>query len=773
MKLVPDSENYLKVGAVKSAYNKPILLLLIIAGSIYIIELFNMYLLYLLPDIPRIPEAILDSTLLIVLISPVLYRFLFRPVMAHISKNKRELDIRTALLSISEAVSSTDGFKDLLSSIHHILGGLVDTKNFYIALYDDKTNRYTFPYFVDEYDKPDFAPQKLRQSLTDYVRRTGEPLLIDKEAFKKHEKDGEIILVGTPPLIWLGVPLIASTGVIGVVTVQNYHDKNAYSNEDLDLMYFVAQNIASAIEKKRAEEELRKLSHVIEQSQASIMITDVKGKIEYVNPQFTKLTGYTSEEVIGKSPNILNSKIHNEEFYEELWNTIYSGKTWIGEFQNEKKNGELYWESAIISPVYDSEDRITCYVAIKENITERKRLEEEELNLHEKLKKAKRLESLGILAGGVAHDLNNILGPIRGYPDLILEILPEDSSVRDDIIAIRTAADRASNVIGDLLALARRGRYNMKPLNLNDIVKSYLKSANFCKLKEANKNSHLKLDIEDTSCFVKGSDTHLEKVIMNLTINAFESMEDGGTVSINTSKKDVKRTSLLEDKSVDGKFVVLEIADEGYGISEENINNIFDPFFTTKKKTDSSGTGLGLAVVHGVIKDHDGFIEVESQVGHGSKFTIYFPFIEEKPLQEQMASYSISYQNSENLLIVEDSEEQRRLSQRLLGHLGYDIVCVENGRACIEYLKNHGVDLVLLDMIMEEDFDGLDTYKEIRKIQPELPVIIVSGFSESERIKEAIELGVKQLVKKPFRLNTIGRVIREVLRDEILEAELL
>ncbi|MCH8305030.1 MAG: PAS domain S-box protein [Candidatus Marinimicrobia bacterium] len=773
MKSILESENYLKVSAVIPAYNKPIILLLIITGSIYVIELFNMYLLYLLPDLPRIPEAILDSTLLIVLISPVLYLFLFRPVMTHISKNKKELDIRTALFNISEAVFSTDDIKDLLSSIHHILGGLIDAKNFYIALYDDKANRYTFPYFVDEYGKPDLAPQKLKQSLTDYVRRTGEPLLLDKEGYKKLERDGKIILLGTLPLIWLGVPLIASTGVIGVVTVQNYHDKNAYSNEDLELMHFVAQNIASAIEKKQAEEDLRKLSLVIEKSQASIIITDAEGKIEYVNPQFTKLTGYTSEEAIGKTPNILQSKIHNEEFYEELWNTVTSGKTWIGEFHNKKKNGELYWESAIISPVFDSEGKITRYVAIKENITERKRLEEEEHRLQIKLKEAKRLESLGILAGGVAHDLNNILGPIRGYPDLILEILPEDSAVRDDIIAIKTAADRASDVIGDLLALARRGRYNMKPLNLNDVVKSYLNTPNFSALKETNKSSHLKFDIEDASCFIKGSNTHLEKVIMNLTINAFESMEDGGTVSINTSIKDLKRASLLEDISVDGKFVVLEISDEGYGISEENINSIFDPFFTTKKKTDSSGTGLGLAVVHGVIKDHDGFIEVESQVGHGSKFTINFPFIEEKPLQEQMASYSISYQNSENLLIVEDSEEQRRLGQRLLEHLGYDIVCVENGRACIEYLRNHGVDLVLLDMIMEEDFDGLDTYKEIRKIQPELPVIIVSGFSESERIKEAINLGVKQLVKKPYRLNTIGRAIREVLGDEILEVELL
>ena len=313
----------------------------------------------------------------------------------------------------------------------------------------------------------------------------------------------------------------------------------------------------------------------------------------------------------------------------------------------------------------------------------------------------------------------------------------------------------------------------MQVIDFNDAINSYLNSATFRALNETNKNSHLKLDLDDSLCVIKGSDTHLEKVIMNLTINAFESMENGGTVSIKTSIKDLKRSSLVEGNSADGKFVVLEIADEGYGISEETINNIFDPFFTTKKKTDSSGTGLGLAVVSGVIEDHDGFIEVESQVGHGSKFRIYFPFIDEIPQQEQNESDSLSYQNLGKLMVVEDNEEQRILSQRLLEHLGYDIVCVENGRACIEYLKNHEVDLVLLDMIMEEGFDGLDTYKEIRKIQPDLPVIIVSGFSESERITEAIELGVKRLVKKPFKLETIGRAIREALGDMILEAELL
>lgn len=524
-----------------------------------------------------------------------------------------------------------------------------------------------------------------------------------------------------------------------------------------------------------AEKKIIKLSRAVEQSPVAIIITDKNNIIEYVNPPFTKLTGYTSEEAVGKNLGMLDSIFKTKDFYEDIYETINSGKTWNGEIQNKKKNGELYWESYIISPIFDADNKIINFVAIKEDITEQKRLAEEERNLQRKLKEAERLESLGLLAGGVAHDLNNILGPILGYPDLILESLPDDSPIAEDVIQIKIAAGRAADTVSDLLALTRRGSYDLKPLNFNDIIDSYLLSPNFSELSNTYEEIELVTDLDDSLSSIQGSTSHLIKVIMNLIRNSFESMEDGGVVRISTKSETLKNNKLQGDKILDGKFVLIEIEDEGCGITQDDIHRIFDPFFTTKKKTLRSGTGLGLSVVNGIVKDLDGFINVTSQVGHGSNFKLYFPATEEILRKEQDVDITSEHAASISILLIDDDADQRNLNKRLFTHMGYKIECAENGQSGLDYLRHNNVDLILLDMIMEDDFDGLDTYEEIRKIKPEQPVIIVSGYSETERVKKAIELGVKRYVKKPYTAKEIVKIIRETLdvdAEEILESTL-
>jgi len=379
------------------------------------------------------------------------------------------------------------------------------------------------------------------------------------------------------------------------------------------------------------------------------------------------------------------------------------------------------------------------------------------------------MESLGLLAGGVAHDLNNIIGPIMAYPALIRMDLAEGKSIDQDLDSITASAQRAADVITDLLALTRRGKYEMEPIDLNDLINDYLSSAECKSAKILYPEVKPDINLSKEQLLFKGSNAHLPKVIMNLINNAFESMQDGGVLSVSSSSIDIEDGELSEKNIPIGRYNLLTIEDQGEGISEENISRIFDPFFTTKKKSGKSGTGLGLSVVYNVIKDHGAYIDVESKLGRGTKFSIYFPETTKKKEREEKDNRM--HTGSGSILVVDDRDEQRDIATRLLTTLGYDVESVEGGRDAVEYLKNEDVDLLLLDMILEDDMDGLDTYKEIIKIKPDQKTIIVSGYSESDRVKEAEELGVEGFIQKPYKMDEIGMTIQAVLRGSNINLE--
>ena len=426
-------------------------------------------------------------------------------------------------------------------------------------------------------------------------------------------------------------------------------------------------------------------------------------------------------------------------------------------------DGEIVWIHALGHVIKDDRDETIALFGVVQDITEKRKIKAEQYELREKLERAKRMESLGLLAGGVAHDLNNIIGPIMAYPELIKMNLSEGKPVDEDLDAISSSAHRAADVVSDLLALTRRGKYKMESIVLNDFINDYLNSAESKTAEKLFPQVKLNIQLSKDRLLIKASKAHIPKVIMNLVNNAYESMPLGGVLSITSSSVDIKSEKLSDKSIAPGMYNLLTIEDQGEGIEEENVSKIFDPFFTTKMRSEKSGTGLGLSVVYNVLKDHGAHIHVESKLGFGTKFSIYFPATSEEI--ETSSELKQKKRNSGSILVVDDRKEQRNIAERLLTTLGYDVVTVEKGQDAIEYIKKKDVDLALLDMILEDDMDGLDTYKEIIKIKPGQKTIIVSGYSESDRVKEAEELGVNGFIKKPYTMDDIKKILLKVLVD--------
>jgi signal transduction histidine kinase len=397
------------------------------------------------------------------------------------------------------------------------------------------------------------------------------------------------------------------------------------------------------------------------------------------------------------------------------------------------------------------------------DVTGLKRAEEERRKLEERLLRAEKMEALGTLAGGVAHDLNNVLGIIVGYSELLAEDLEEFASIRSNALKIMKAGERAAAIVDDLLTLARRSVPGRKVLNLNSIVAECLKSPEFERILSYHRNVEVRVDLEADLLTISGSSVHLLKSLLNLVSNAVEAMPRGGSLTMRTANRYLDKPVYGYDEVRAGDYVVLTVEDEGEGIPEAERRRIFEPFYT-KKVMGRSGTGLGLAVVWGAVKDHLGYIDVESREGEGTVFTIYFP-VERGEISPERVRGALSrfMGNGESILVVDDVKEQRELARAMLEKLEYSVVCVRSGEEAVKYAREHAVDLMVLDMIMDPGMDGLDTYGKVIEIHPGQKAIIVSGFAETERVEQARALGVGAYVKKPYVLEKLGPAVRETL----------
>jgi two-component system cell cycle sensor histidine kinase/response regulator CckA len=519
------------------------------------------------------------------------------------------------------------------------------------------------------------------------------------------------------------------------------------------------------VERKEAEEALQKSEakyrSVFDSAGTATVLIQEDMTISAANTEFEKLSGYSREEIEGKkkwTEFVDTEDLKRMKEYHAIRRSKESEALTEYEFRFIDRQGNvknIFLKTGMIPGTKRS-------VASLMDITARKQAEEELRESGEKLARSRKMESLGLLAGGVAHDLNNVLSGIVSYPDLLLMDLPEDSKLRKPIETMQESGHRAAAIVQDLLTVARGVVTTKEPMNLNDIVSDYLNSPEFNKLTQFHSTvtvtTNLATDLLNTS----GSPVHIRKVVMNLVSNASEAIAGNGNVTISTMNRYIDRPLRGYDDVTIGEYAVLAVSDDGSGISSDDLERIFEPFYT-KKVMGRSGTGLGLAVVWNVVQDHKGYIDVISDE-NGTTFELYFPITRDELSKKDLSIPIKDYKgNGETILVVDDVESQREISCNMLDTLGYKTTAVSSGEEAVEYLKKHTVDLVLLDMIMDPGIDGRVTYERIITIHPNQKAIIVSGFAETDEVKKTQKLGAGKYIKKPITLEKIGLAVKEEL----------
>jgi len=567
------------------------------------------------------------------------------------------------------------------------------------------------------------------------------------------------------------VPIVYENESLGILAVDNIRSKRPLTKSDINFMMGIASQTAVSIINARSFQKLqeseKKYRDLVENANSIIMRRDINGNITFFNEFAQKYFGYTENEILGKS--VIDTIFPNTESTRNHLNRLLTflkqnpERPIINENESELRDGTKVWIAWTYKPIFDRDGNFREILCIGTDITELKRAELEKRDLEARLQRAQKMEAIGTLAGGVAHDLNNILSGIVSYPELLLMDIPPDSPKRKPILTIQKAGERAAAIVQDLLTLARRGVVTTKVVNLNSIISEYLKSPEYENLKISHPNVHVKTDFGTNLLNMLGSPVHLSKTVMNLVSNALEAIPDTGEIIISTKNRYVDKSINGYDEVKEGDYITLNVSDNGIGIPPHELERIFEPFYT-KKEMGKSGTGLGMAVVWGTVKDHKGYIDVKSIEGQGTKFTLYFPVIRQKLTSEKSRlSFKDIMGKGESILVVDDMEDQREIASEMLQKLGYSVVSVASGEEAVDYIKNNSADLVMLDMIMDSGIDGLDTYKKILEINPGQKAIITSGYSETERVKGAQRLGATSYVKKPYLLEKIGKVVRAEL----------
>ena len=522
-------------------------------------------------------------------------------------------------------------------------------------------------------------------------------------------------------------------------------------------------------DRKLTDEALRRSGerYALATSAAKIGVWDwnIKTGDFYLDPNIKAILGYTDDEI----PNDIETwvkYVHPEDSKAvmEAAQACLDGKTaeYIFEHRMLHKDGSTRWILVRGRAIRDENGNAVRLIGTDADITDRKQVEEALRESEKKIARYKKMESLGLLAGGVAHDLNNILSGIVSYPELLLLSLPEKSKFRKHIEAIQRSGQRAAAVVDDLLTLARGVATTKEPLNLNNLVSDYLYSPEFVRLKQFHPEITFKTNLDSDLLNINGNHVRIMKTVMNLMTNAAESIEASGNVSISTMNRYIDKPLRGYDDVEIGEYVVLSVSDDGSGISPDDLERIFEPFYT-KKVMGRSGTGLGLAVAWNVVQDHKGYISVTTD-RNGTTFELFFPMTREKI---SLNDYAISIEDfkgdGETILVVDDVESQREISCKMLDTLGYKTGAISSGEEAVEYLKDNTVDLILLDMIMDPGINGRETYERIIKTHPNQKAIIVSGFAETDEVKQTQKLGAGRYIKKPLTLECIGVAIKEEL----------
>ena len=509
-------------------------------------------------------------------------------------------------------------------------------------------------------------------------------------------------------------------------------------------------------ERKRAEEQLNLQFSALTAAANAIVITDPTGKIEWVNPSFTRVTGYSAEEVIGRNPRVLKSGEHPPQFYADLWAAITTGQVWQGELMNKRKNGRLYTEEMTITPVRGTDGKITHFVAIKQDVTE-------ERMLQNRMQQTQKLEAIGTLAGGIAHDFNNMLAAMFGYCYLLEQDTQGNRAAQESIAEIFKAANRAKELVQQILTFSRKREQKREVIQLEPIVKE---AAKFLRASLPAQINIEKSFAADTPA-VLADPTQVYQVAMNLATNALHAMEDRpGTLTVNLESFQPEEDFLhVHPECRPVPYARLTVADTGQGMDARTLERIFEPFFTTKPT--GKGTGLGLAVVHGIVQAHEGFITVESQVGRGTTFRVYFPAQAADAAAIETTAAQLPRGQGQNLLLVDDEPALTRSLRQLLSRLNYQITTSNSPREAIVLFQQDPArfDLVITDLAMPE-MNGLAVARQLHALRPDLPVLLTSGFTSDLTPENLREAGIQEVVPKPVSLTLLAAVVQRALAGQ-------
>jgi len=508
-------------------------------------------------------------------------------------------------------------------------------------------------------------------------------------------------------------------------------------------------------ERKQNQLKLERLNAAIEHASESIIVTDPSGIIQYANPAFEKTTGFSREEAVGQNMSLIKSGEQDEIFYNELWATISSGESWQGRITNKRKDGALYTQETAISSVLDNEGHIINYVGVMRDITE-------ELEREEQYNQAQKMESIGRLAGGVAHDLNNLLTPILGYGEMLQSNLDKDDKRSRFAQEIVQAGTRARNLVRQLLAFSRKQTLEYTPVDVNASLERFYKLLR----RTIREDIDIRMKADSPVGTIQADIGQIEQVVMNLAVNAQDAMPDGGTLTIETSEVNVDKNYVSTHKEVEpGPYVLLAISDTGEGMDEEIRDHVFEPFYTTKAL--GKGTGLGLATVYGIIKQHGGHIWVYSEPGQGTTFKIYLPVSNESKAgkEEQVKITSQAHlRGTETILLVEDDKKVRTLAQSILKEQGYNVLIAENATEALSLLQDitEPVDLLLTDVVMP-GMSGKDLFDHVSKHDPDIKVLYMSGYTDEViSHRGVIDEGIN-FIQKPFNVKMMAAKVREIL----------
>jgi two-component system, cell cycle sensor histidine kinase and response regulator CckA len=673
-----------------------------------------------------------------------------------ISQKKRAEALSSALYRLAEKTSSAEDLGQFYAAIHSIVAELMYARNFYIALYDAATGYLSFPYFVDEQD-PRPEPRKLGRGLTEYVLRTGEPLLATGEIFEELLRRREVDEIGAPSLDWLGVPLKMGATTLGVVAVQSYNDAFRFGDKDKEILTFVSQQLATAIEHKRNEEALRtseaRYRSLVDSAVYGIYRSDHEGRLRDANPALVTMLGYDSAaEVLALDPE-KDVFLRPEELGRLLRESKCRGKIDNFEVKWKRKDGTILTVRLSGRVVSNGEVSQDFLELIAEDVTDKRVLEDQ-------FRQAQKMEAVGRLAGGVAHDFNNLLMVISGYTEVLLDRVDGKDPLHTKVEAIQQAADRATTLTRQLLAFSRKQLLELKVVDVNAIVQDMERLLRPL----IGENIDLTTRLEPNVGRTRADAGQLEQVIMNLVVNAKDAMPAGGKITIQTGNAELDDSYRREHTYIQpGPYIMLLVSDTGCGMDKETQARIFEPFFTTKEK--GKGTGLGLSTVYGIIKQSGGYVFAQSEVGHGSTFRIYLPRVEDaaEPTDTVKAK-STALEGTETVLLVEDEDSVRQLVAETLASRGYKVIQAENGEEALKLVASspETIHLMITDVVMP-GMSGRELARELLKLRPQSKVMFLSGYSEDAVLNQGVLEPETAFLQKPFTLQHLARKVREII----------